>query len=81
MKVSALSWWQRSTLCLERSLVARTGFRHILAWHRSLEFVALPLGDSRIRSLFIELPKIVRVLAVAHERRRPGYWVGRLKEA
>jgi plasmid stabilization system protein ParE len=28
---------------------------------------------------FIELTKIVRVLAIAHERRRPGYWVGRLK--
>lgn len=28
---------------------------------------------------FIELAKVVRVLAVAHERRRPGYWVGRLK--
>ena len=29
---------------------------------------------------FIELPTVVRVLAVAHERRRPGYWVGRLKQ-
>jgi hypothetical protein len=28
----------------------------------------------------IELPEVVRVLAVAHEKRRPGYWVGRLKE-
>jgi toxin ParE1/3/4 len=28
---------------------------------------------------FIELPAVVRVLAVAHERRRPGYWAGRLK--
>ena len=28
---------------------------------------------------FIDLPTGVRVLAVAHERRRPGYWVGRLK--
>jgi toxin ParE1/3/4 len=27
---------------------------------------------------FIELPTAVRVLAIAHERRRPGYWVGRL---
>jgi hypothetical protein len=26
---------------------------------------------------FIELPTVIRVLAVAHERRRPGYWVGR----
>jgi toxin ParE1/3/4 len=28
---------------------------------------------------FIELAIVVRVLAVAHEKRRPGYWVGRLK--
>ena len=28
---------------------------------------------------FIELATAVRVLAIAHERRRPGYWVGRLK--
>jgi toxin ParE1/3/4 len=29
---------------------------------------------------FVDLPTGVRVLAVAHERRRPGYWVGRVKE-
>jgi len=28
---------------------------------------------------FIELGTVVRVLAVAHEKRRPGYWVGRLQ--
>ena len=27
---------------------------------------------------FIELPNVVRVLAIAHERRRPGCWVARL---
>ena len=26
----------------------------------------------------VELATVVRVLAVAHEMRRPGYWVGRL---
>ena len=26
---------------------------------------------------FIELPHVIRILALAHERRRPGYWVGR----
>ena len=29
---------------------------------------------------FIELSTVVRVLAVAHEKRRPGYWLGRLKD-
>jgi toxin ParE1/3/4 len=28
---------------------------------------------------FIEHANVVRVLAVAHERRRPDYWVGRLR--
>jgi len=28
--------------------------------------------------LFFEQPEVVRVLAIAHERRRPGYWRGRL---
>ena len=23
--------------------------------------------------------ELIRVLAIAHEKRRPGYWVGRLK--
>jgi toxin ParE1/3/4 len=28
---------------------------------------------------FLELPTVIRALAIAHERRRPSYWVGRLK--
>jgi toxin ParE1/3/4 len=28
--------------------------------------------------VYLELPDHLRVLAVAHDRRRPGYWVGRL---
>jgi plasmid stabilization system protein ParE len=28
--------------------------------------------------LFFEQPEVVRVLAIAHQRRRPGYWRGRL---
>lgn len=28
--------------------------------------------------VFIELPTRIRVLAIAHQRRRPGYWRGRL---
>jgi plasmid stabilization system protein ParE len=28
--------------------------------------------------LFLDQPEVVRVLAIAHERRRPGYWRGRL---
>jgi plasmid stabilization system protein ParE len=28
--------------------------------------------------VYIELPDRLQILAVAHDRRRPGYWVGRL---
>jgi len=28
--------------------------------------------------VYIELPDRVQVLAVAHQRRRPGYWIGRI---
>lgn len=30
--------------------------------------------------VYIELPDRVQVLAVAHERRRPGYWIDRIRE-
>jgi len=29
--------------------------------------------------VYIELPDRIQVLAVAHERRRPGYWMGRIR--
>ena len=28
--------------------------------------------------VFVELPRVIRVLAVSHVRRRPGYWKKRL---
>ena len=28
--------------------------------------------------VYVELPDRLQVLAIAHDRRRPGYWVGRL---
>jgi plasmid stabilization system protein ParE len=44
------------------------------------------LGVRRLRAkrfpyavVFIELPKVIRIIAVMHERRRPGYWKGRLR--
>ena len=44
------------------------------------------LGVRRVRAkrfpyaiVFIEMPRTIRVIAVMHERRRPGYWKARLK--
>ena len=28
--------------------------------------------------VYLELPDRLQILAIAHDRRRPGYWVGRL---
>jgi toxin ParE1/3/4 len=29
--------------------------------------------------VYMELPDRLQILAIAHDRRRPGYWVGRLR--
>ena len=29
--------------------------------------------------IYVELPDRLQILAIAHDRRRPGYWVGRLR--
>jgi plasmid stabilization system protein ParE len=29
--------------------------------------------------IYVELPDRLQIVAVAHDRRRPGYWVGRLR--
>lgn len=29
--------------------------------------------------VYVELPDRLQILAIAHDRRRPGYWVGRLR--
>jgi hypothetical protein len=44
---------------------------------------ALDLTDSEravpYSVAFIELASAIRVVAIAHERRRPGYWAERMK--
>ena len=29
--------------------------------------------------LYLETPDDIRILAIAHDRRKPGYWKGRLR--
>jgi toxin ParE1/3/4 len=53
--------------------VSAISARGTRAWSSSRCRSALPLSIA-----FVELPNVVRVLAVAHEKRRPGYWRGRL---
>lgn len=37
------------------------------------------LGRFPFSVIFLELPEEIRVLAIAHQRRRPGYWRSRLR--
>jgi hypothetical protein len=44
----------------------------------------LPVRQVRVRRfpycvVYLELTHVIRVLAVAHRKRRPGYWLGRLE--
>ena len=44
---------------------------------------AQPIRQAHLRTypyriVFIETPDSIRVLAVAHTSRRPGYWLGRV---
>lgn len=36
------------------------------------------IGRFKYHVVFLDLPDRVQILAVAHERRRPRYWVGRI---
>ncbi len=47
----------------------------------SAELPARRLGVKRFpyHVIYIETPAELRILAVAHDRRRPGYWRSRLK--
>ena len=37
-----------------------------------------PLRRFPYHLIYLELPDRLQILAVAHDRRRPGYWVGRV---
>jgi len=42
------------------------------------DFRRRPVQGFPYHVVYIELPDHLRVLAIAHDRRRPGYWMGRL---
>ena len=61
--------------------IARSPSRFPLYPRVALELEVRRAGARRFpyAIAFIELATAVRVLAIAHERRRPGYWIARLK--
>ena len=86
----AARWYekQRPGLGLELMAEVDEAIARIPEWHgayRLMPHVAPRFGIRRIvlarfpfSVVFMELPAEWRVLAIAHQRRRPGYWVGRL---
>lgn len=38
-----------------------------------------PVARFPYHVVYLELPDRLQILAIAHDRRRPGYWVGRLR--
>jgi plasmid stabilization system protein ParE len=39
----------------------------------------IPVKRFPYHVVYLEMPAAVRILAVAHDRRKPGYWKGRLR--
>ena len=86
----AVRWYekQRPGLGLELLAEVDDAITRSPEWHGAYQlvpYVAPKLGIRRIllvrfpfAVVFIELPEEWRVLAIAHQRRRPGYWIGRL---
>jgi hypothetical protein len=52
--------------------------RPVIGVPRDLGVLRVRLRRFPYQVVFIELERYIRVLAVAHERRRPGYWSQRV---
>jgi hypothetical protein len=87
---AAAAWYEERREGLGRELLAEVDAVLAAIARRPSRFPLYPrvsadLGVRRAAArsfpysiAFIELATVVRVLAIAHEKRRPGYWVGRL---
>jgi hypothetical protein len=82
--VAAVAWYERDypgrgerfSAAVERALVNLVGAPH--GFSKRLGFVAVPVHRFPY-VLFIDSPtdaQTMRVIAVAHAKRRPGYWIG-----
>jgi len=89
---AAAAWYEQQREGLGRELLAEVDAVFTTIAHSPSRFplyprVAREIGVRRAAAptlstiAFIELPQVVRVIAIAHERRCPGYWVGRLRES
>jgi toxin ParE1/3/4 len=88
---AAAAWYEERREGLGRELVAEVDAVFTAIARNPVRFPLYPQVEPELRVrragarrfpysiAFIELATAVRVLAVAHERRRPGYWIARLK--
>jgi plasmid stabilization system protein ParE len=87
--VEAARWYERQRPGLGRRFLAAVedSLDHILAFPATgapvphvppgLPARRVPVDRFPYQIVYLETPGGVRVLAVAHDRRRPGYWWGR----
>ena len=64
--------------CLTRVTEAPGSFSLLPSFPQGLEVRRAAVNRFPYAVLFLDQPKVVRVLAIAHQRRKPGYWRGRL---
>jgi toxin ParE1/3/4 len=87
---AAAEWYEHRREGLGRELLAAVDAVLAMVAHDAGRFPPYPGSDPRLAVrragtprfpfsiAFIELDSVVRVVAIAHERRRPGYWRHRL---
>jgi plasmid stabilization system protein ParE len=88
--LDAARWYERQRSGFGRSFLQAVATTVEAAWKAPHRFplvcdVAEELGVRHARVsrfpysvVFLEVQEVLRVLAVAHERRRPGYWRSRV---
>ncbi len=88
---AAAAWYERRREGLGRELIAEIDAVLGAIARSPARFPLYPRADARLhvrRALprrfpyavaFIDLGPVIRVIAIAHERRRPGYWLARLR--
>ena len=83
---AATDWYARRSPRAARAFVAELGSAIVRISEHPEQFPVFEYGTRRImlhkfpyRVVFRETPAAVVIVAVAHGRRRPGYWRGRVR--
>ncbi len=78
---------QRSGLGVEFLEAVEVALSHIARWPQAgapvpdlpseLPVRRVPTGRFPYHVVYLDMPDAIRILAIAHDRRRPGYWRSR----